>query len=457
MLDVPRRLDDLIRDRFLEDLGDVPVVTDPLRVRKKSRDFFWYSPVLNEQLKDCAGDVLVEARSEQDVIATAAACARHGVPLTVRGGGTGNYGQCVPLQGGVVLDMTGFDTIEWHRGDVVRAAPGIHLNKLDEALRPNGWESRMHPSTKRTASLGGFIAGGSGGVGSVNWGGLVEAGNINAARVVTVEPEPRIIELRADAAQKINRAYGTTGIITALEMPLAAAYRWIDVVVAFDTIAEALRCGEAVAHADGVAKKLVTPIGWPLPRWFTPLKDAAPAGASLLLCMIAEGSLEPFRDIVRTRGGRITHEQPTAEEPGQVPLYEYTWNHTTLQVLKTDRSYTYLQLLYPAERAVDSALKMIDMFGDELMPHFEFIRFGGRMTMSGLPVLRYESRERLWEIIALHEANGVMVANPHVVTLEDGSRHKRANADQLGFKREVDPAGLLNPGKMRSYVPAGTA
>ncbi len=41
------------------------------------------------------------------------------------------------------------------------------------------------------------------------------------ARGRTVEAEPRVIELRGDAAQKINRAYGTTGIITALEMPLA--------------------------------------------------------------------------------------------------------------------------------------------------------------------------------------------------------------------------------------------
>src|SRR5262249_44974717 len=137
--------------------------------------------------------------------------------------------------------------------------------------------------------------------------------------------------------------------------------------------------------------------------------------------------------------------------------YEYTWNHTTLQVLKTDRSYTYLQLLYPAECAVETALKMIETFGDELMPHFEFIRFGGRMTMSGLPVLRYESRERLWEIIALFEGKGVRVATPRGGTLEGGGRHKRANADQLGFKREVDPAGLLNPGKMRSYTPAATS
>ena len=439
-------------DHLLRDLGDVPVVTDPQRVKKRSRDFFWYSPVLDEQLKTLTGDVVVDARSEADVIATASACARHGVPLTVRGGGTGNYGQCMPLQGGVVLDISGLDRIEWHRDDVVRAEPGIRMNKLDDALRAKGWESRMHPSTKRTAALGGFIAGGSGGVGSVTWGGLVEPGNILAARIVTLEETPRIIELRADAAQKINRAYGTTGIITALEMPLAPAYPWIDVIVAFDTIEQALRCGQAVAYADGVAKKLLTPIGWPVPRWFTPLKDACPDGKSLLLCMIAKNSIEPFRDIVEKGGGTITLERPTREEPGQVPLYEYCWNHSTLQVLKADRSWTYLQTIYPADAAIDKALAMIELFGDEMMPHFEFIRFGGRMTFSGLPIVRYTTKERLWEVIATHEANGIMVANPHVVTLEDGSRHKRANADQLGFKREVDPHGLLNPGKMRSYL-----
>ena len=65
----------------------------------------------------------------------------------------------------------------------------------------------MHPSTKRTATIGGFVAGGSGGIGSITYGGLREPGNILAARVVTLEREPRIIELRGDAAQKINRAY----------------------------------------------------------------------------------------------------------------------------------------------------------------------------------------------------------------------------------------------------------
>ena len=38
----------------------------------------------------------------------------------------------------------------------------------------------------------------------------------------------------------------------------------------------------------------------------------------------------------------------------------------------------------------------------------------------------------------MHEARGIMIANPHVFTLEDGTRYKRADANQLDFKRRVD-------------------
>jgi FAD/FMN-containing dehydrogenase len=327
----------------------------------------------------------------------------------------------------------------------------MNLLALDAATRPNGFELRMHPSTKRTATVGGFVAGGSGGVGSVAYGGLREPGNILAARIVTVEEEPRILELRQDAAQKVNRAYGTTGIITELEMPLAPAWPWIDVIVAFDTFGEAFEAGKAVAHADGVVKKLVTPIAAPIPSTFGSLKSACPEGKAILICMIAEPFLDSFRAVLGGRG-TITLESVSQEGPGQVPLYEYSWNHTTLQWLKGDRSITYLQLLYPHDRLDESVRQMVEMFAGEVLPHLEFIRFNGRLTCSALPIVRYTTPERLNEIIRIHEDHGVMVANPHVVSLEDGSRHKRADADQLGFKAEVDPMGLLNPGKMASYV-----
>jgi len=436
---------------LLADIDGVPVIAEAQVVRKRSRDFFWYSPILNKELADKSADILVSPRDEAEVVRVAAACARRRIPLTVRAGATGNYGQAVPLEGGVLLDITALSATEWQKPGAIRVGPGARMVDIDMAIRPSGSELRMHPSTKRTATIGGFVAGGSGGVGSVTYGGLREPGNILAARIVTVEEEPRILELRDDAAQKVNRAYGTTGIITALEMPLAPAWPWIDVIVAFDDYMDAFQAGYEVALADGIVKKLVTPVSAPITPYFGALKKHCPEGKSILICMIAEASLGPFKAIIGSRG-TVTYEAPSEEGPGTVPLYEYTWNHTTLQWLKSDRSITYLQCLFPHDRLMASVKEMIARFPDEVLAHHEFIRFGGRVTASALPILRYTTPERLNEIIAMHEEAGVMIANPHVVSLEGGSRHKRADADQLGFKHEVDPYGLLNPGKMASFV-----
>ncbi|HEX4410282.1 MAG TPA: FAD-binding oxidoreductase [Xanthobacteraceae bacterium] len=438
---------------FLADIAGIAATTDPIEVKRKSRDYYWYSPILYALLKDLHADVIVTPKSEDEVVRVAAACARHRIPLTVRGGGTGNYGQCVPLEGGVVLDMIAMTRIEWQKPGLVRVEAGAKLYDIDAATRPNGYELRMHPSTKRSAQIGGFVAGGSGGVGSVTFGGMREPGNVVAARVVTLEETPRVIELRGDAAQKISRAFGTTGIITVLEMPLAPVQPWIDVIVAFDDLLDAVRFGQAIAMADGIVKKLVSPIEWPLPSHFSTLRASCPDNKSMLLAMIGEMSIESFETLLAPFGGTITYKTPSEDVLTKTPLYEHTWNHTTLQTLKTDRGVTYLQCLYPHDRIVDAVAGVRAKFGAEVAQHLEFLRINGVMTASGIPVLRYSSPERVYEIMAGFEECGVMIANPHVFTVEDGSRYKRVDADQLGFKYEADPMGLLNPGKMRSFVP----
>jgi hypothetical protein len=65
-------------------------------------------------------------------------------------------------------------------------------------------------------------------------------------------------------------------------------------------------------------------------------------------------------------------------------------------------------------------------------------------------MIRFTSEERLNEIIAEHEAMGAMIFNPHRYTLEEGGM-KQTDAAQLAFKRETDPQGLLNPGKMIAF------
>jgi FAD/FMN-containing dehydrogenase len=127
-----------------------------------------------------------------------------------------------------------------------------------------------------------------------------------------------------------------------------------------------------------------------------------------------------------------------------------TWNHTTLRGLRVDPTITYLQVLHPFPDHVDSIARMTALFGDEVPGHLEFIRFDGKVCASGLPIVRYTSDERLDEIVKIYEDNGCPVFNPHRYTLEEGGM-KRTDAGQLAFKKEADPKGLLNPGKMIAW------
>src|SRR2546429_9741438 len=96
-------------EQFRQDIGNVSSTVDERQLRQKSHDFHWYSPVLTPQLQNCLADVVVQPRSEEEIAAVVVAAVKHRIPLTVRGGGTGNYGQSVPLQRGVLVDMTGLN------------------------------------------------------------------------------------------------------------------------------------------------------------------------------------------------------------------------------------------------------------------------------------------------------------------------------------------------------------
>ncbi|MGQ4645987.1 FAD-binding protein [Lyngbya aestuarii] len=437
-------------DALTSELEGIEVITEPTQIAKLSLDYYHFSPVLQGQLADKRGDLVVRPSSEEEVLRVAAVCVKYQVPLTVRGAGTGNYGQCIPLKGGVILDTTKMNGIRWIKPGLACVEPGVKLAAFDKKARETGWELRMAPSTYRTATIGGFIGGGSGGIGSITYGQLRDCGNLQAVRVVTMEDQPRVIQLRGNDVQKVNHAYGTNGIITELEIPLGPAYPWAELIVVFDDFMTAAKFGQSLSYADGLIKKLVSIHAWPIPSYFAALKSYLPEGKHCALLMIAESSLEPLQDLIEEYSGQVTYNK-TAQEAGKGTLLaEFTWNHTTLHVRSVDPTLTYLQSLFPVDKNLTLVEQMCQHFGDEVIMHLEFLRLGGEIMPAALQIVRYTTEERLNEIISYHEANGVMVANPHTYILEDGGM-KTVDLEQFKFKKMVDPYGLLNPGKMRAW------
>ncbi|MER9425616.1 FAD-binding oxidoreductase [Mesorhizobium sp. M0317] len=437
------------------DLDGIKLDDNPAIVQQKSRDFYWYSPVLKQQLDHVTGDLIVTPRNEAELIRVLAACHRHGVPVTPRGSGTGNYGQAMPLSGGVVLNLAEMNEIKAIAPGRVVTGPGAILADIDRATRAHsGQELRLSPSTYNTASIGGFIAGGSGGVGSINFGGLRDFGNVLRLRVVTMEAEPKALELAGEDLHKVTHAYGTNGIITEVEMPLTAAYEWTDVIVGFDAFMPAARYGNALARQDGILTKLITPIAAPVPQlYFKRHQKFFRDGQSICVVMVARHGLDAFLAFTRRAGGEVIFNAATAtdeEKKGLPPGFELAWNHTTLRALRVDPAITYLQSLYPFPNQLALVEKMDAMFPNEVFSHLEFVRLDGNITCFGLPLVKFTTEARLNEIIRLHEENGCPIFNPHRYTLEEGGM-KQTDEIQLAFKRETDPQGLLNPGKMIAW------
>ncbi len=437
---------------FRRAIGNVAVLDDEVSLKRRSRDYHWFSPIVRAALEGRTAGLIVLPETESEIIRVASAAARLRIPITTRGAGTGTYGQAVPLYRGAVLDLSRHAGVLSIGEGRMRAKAGTKIFDAEAAARTCGLELRMHPSTKRAATIGGYFCGGSGGVGSVTWGGLREPGNMLAARVVTLETEPRVIELAGDDCGLVNRTFGTTGIVTEVELLLAPAQPWRDVLVSFPNFMDAVRFSHAVAADDGIIKRLVSTHQWESAAYLRePLGDVIRDGEAAVLLMVAAGSEAAATRLAAAHGGAITlNDDALAREaaPGGLPLYECAWGHTTLHAIRQNPTISYLQALFPPHRIVESVEAMWRMFGAELPIHLEFIRYDGKVAANGAQLWPFTSVERLDEIIAAHEAAGIPIANPHVFTVEEGSRHKRVPGDQMSFKRSVDPLGLLNPGKM---------
>ncbi|MBO6757985.1 MAG: FAD-binding oxidoreductase [Roseibium sp.] len=443
-------------DRLKDELDGLQIEDNPQIVKQKSRDFFWYSPVLKQQLDHVTADMIVTPETEADIIRILKACFAHDIPVTTRGAGTGNYGQAMPLSGGLVLNLAQLNKIKEIRPGVVVAEAGAIISDIDDAARAHsGQELRMHPSTYRTATIGGFIAGGSGGVGSINWGGLRDIGNVIRLRVITMEAEPQILEMTGEDLQKVMHAYGTNGIITEVEMPLTAAYDWVDVMVGFDAFMDGVHFADELGNLDGLLVKEVAPIAAPVPHdYFLRHQKFIRKDMSVVVCMVAPFAMDAFAAFTaRHRKASIVYRSDKAseaEKKGLPPAFELTWNHTTLRGLRVDPTITYLQVLYPFPHQIERVRTMSELLGDEVPTHLEYVRFDGKVTCFGLPIVRYTNEDRLNEIIRMHEDNGCPIFNPHRYTLEEGGM-KQTDAVQLAFKKQADPKGLLNPGKMIAW------
>ena len=435
-----------------QDLASVPeldLLDDPGQLVRCSRDAYDYSPVLSPKLEGARAQLVSRPTSVAAVELLAAACARHGVPLTVRGSGTGNYGQCVPLDGGVVMLTTGLQRIRSldPSTGVVTVEPGCLMSQLDQELRCHGRQLRLLPSTWRSATVGGFVAGGSGGIGSIRWGFLRDPGHLLGLEVVPIRTDAHCRHLDEIEAEALNHSYGTNGIITALTLSTAPAVNWHQVCIDCrdwaNAVALLLACGRS-AVALQLATALEASVLERLPGWSGPAM-----GQHRLLLLVAPDGIASLKRLAADAGADL-HDLGAEDLSGGNGLRELSWNHTTLHMRASEPGWTYLQMLLPQpELPAMQALR--NQWGDDLLWHLELVKQQGSVRVAALPLVRWRGAALLEQLMDDCRAHGAVVFNPHVITVEDGGLGV-VDGDQVAAKQRFDPAGLMNPGKLRGWL-----
>ena len=428
------------------------IIREPQTVDRLSKDFYWYSPILKPLLDNKRADVIVQPRSVEEIRKILGYCFTENIPVTVRGSGTGNYGQAVPLERGVVLDLAPMDKILAIESDGVAVCePGARLGAIETAARKVGWELRCYPSTYVKASVGGFLAGGSGGIGSITYGGLRDNQTVRAIELLTMEKEPRILRFAGEEVHQILHSWGTNGIITKIWLALGPRRDWAQAALAFPSFTDAYDFGEKLSQTDEIRKRLVTIFEWPIPSYFLPVRKICPEERAMIFCQIDDPQLPALIAQAEESGGQITLAQ-AYQEPRRGPLLtDYTWNHTTLWAIKVDPALTYLQCNFDPDRVREQFRLLRARFGNDFLFHMEMVKNGsGRVIPCCLPIVRYRTEPYLNEMIDYCREIGVSVANPHVNQVEGGGRFRSDNR-QLRAKYLFDPSGLLNPGKMATF------
>ncbi|MCL6610746.1 MAG: FAD-binding protein [Peptococcaceae bacterium] len=149
-------------------------IVDPDRIlhnELERRLYSYDSSFLSVRGRYCP-DIVVLPRSTAEVSGIMAFACKNGIPVTPRGAGSGETCGCVPARGGIVMDLSGWDTVEEVDVPNMQALvrPGVVHSRLNEHLARFGLFFPPDPGSTRMCTLGGMVANNSSGMRAVKYG-----------------------------------------------------------------------------------------------------------------------------------------------------------------------------------------------------------------------------------------------------------------------------------------------
>ncbi|WP_373464734.1 FAD-binding oxidoreductase [Bacillus sp. V2I10] len=172
-------------------------------------------------------DMVIQVKNKSEVSSILKLANKYKIPVYPRGQGTSLSGGPLPVKGGIVLDMSQWDSyLSIEPDDLIAVvSPGVLTARINEAAERHGLMYPPDPSSSHVSTIGGNLAENSGGPRGLKYG--VTKDYVIGLEVVT--PEGEIIKTGGrtiknvtgyDLTKLIVGSEGTLGIITEATLKL---------------------------------------------------------------------------------------------------------------------------------------------------------------------------------------------------------------------------------------------
>jgi len=193
-----------------------------------------------------APDLVVLPDSAQQVAAVVVLARRAGMPVVVRGAGTGLNGGSIPVAGGVMLVLTRMNRILDidPRDRLAVVEPGVVNTELTAAVSPHGLFYAPDPGSQSVSTIGGNVGNNAGGPHCLAYG--VTSNHVLEMEVVLASGEVVAVGSRAvdppgyDLTGVLVGSEGTLGVVTRITLRLLRRPEAVRTLLAvFETIDDA--------------------------------------------------------------------------------------------------------------------------------------------------------------------------------------------------------------------------
>ncbi|MHA1954591.1 MAG: FAD-binding oxidoreductase [Candidatus Heimdallarchaeaceae archaeon] len=441
-----------VRTKFVRHLGKC-FRDDETTIRIYSRDLADLPP-LTRLFYNSTADAVVLPSTTDEVKKLFELATENKIPITPRSGGTAGLGGCVTYKKGIIVDVKGLESellIEPFDQSVL-VSPSTVISELQRQLNLQGFSLCSYPSSFHSATIGGWIAHGGYGVGSAKFGGALD--QILALDVVLPTGEIKKFTKKEDIELFVG-SNGTLGIITRIQLKIKFDIPLKQFGCTFDSPLQLAKGLKEISESD------------PYSIWFFNPKHVEEINKSFgyslperyVIIVTKEISYEEeenefnlsFNQIIRNAGGQILDRRYITNI--------WSFRFKTFAMLKEYEDYLTNEIILPIETSSKYLQKLSSKIEGQIHLEGEMI---GKTHYSLLMFLYFEEKlspfKKLLINLKLYKnvLKGIRVKGyPYSTGLWFSGYYqtifgKEQYKKYKEFKKEVDPRGISNPGKVVS-------